>query len=367
MDGSMVFCLLVCLSLLPVCWAQTPTAVGYINRISVSDLDLLLDATSGYTHLLFAFWTAARGPVDAARLWVVNNLARDPRVQAARRRGVKFIISCGGATETPQFTVPGTEYGRRAAEFASQNGFDGVDFDIEGFQPGNDGKGTKWLVDATREAKRIFPNSILSHAPQAPYFTAVFSSNYLDVHGQVGDLIDFYNIQFYNQGSTQYDTYQTLFEVSDGWSTGTAVRQILGKGIPLSQIVVGKPITKAGAANTGFVPMDQLAGIFRTAKSRGILPRGFMGWQWILDAEELGGRWTKVLAAVWAVSSEPNVPGVENPCTITYTVQEGDSLSSIAERYGTTWQAIFELNKDTVSDPDLIFPDQELRIPSCVT
>lgn len=344
-----------------------PAAVGYINSISISDFDLLFDATSGYTHLLFAFWTAARGPVDAARKWVVNNLARDPRVQAARRRGVKFIISCGGATETPQFNVPGTEYGRRAAEFASQNGFDGVDFDIEGFKPGNDGKGTKWLVDATREAKRIFPTSFLSHAPQAPYFTPVYSSNYLDVHEQVGNLIDFYNIQFYNQVTTRYDTYQTLFEVADGGSPGTAVRQILGKGIPLQHIVVGKPITKAGAANTGFVPMDQLADIFRTAKNRGILPRGFMGWQWILDAKELDGRWSKVLGAVWTASSEPDVPAVENPCTITYTVQPGDSLSSIAERYGTTWQAIFELNKDKVSDPDVIFPGQILRIPSCVT
>ena len=189
---------------------------------------------------------------------------------------------------------------------------------------------------------------------------------------QVGNLIDFYNIQFYNQVTTRYDTYQTLFEASDGGSPGTAVRQILEKGIPLSQIVVGKPITKAGAANTGFVPMDQLADIFRTAKSRGILPRGFMGWQWILDAEELDGRWSKVLGAVWTVSSEPSVPGVENQgrrlcCTITYIVQPGDSLSSIADRYDTTWQAIFELNKDTVSDPDLIFPDQILRIPSCVT
>lgn len=48
----------------------------------------------------------------------------------------------------------------------------------------------------------------------------------------------------------------------------------------------------------------------------------------------------------------------------TYTVVSGDSLSKIAGKYGTTWQAIFEANKDIISDPDMIHPGQELKIPS---
>lgn len=47
----------------------------------------------------------------------------------------------------------------------------------------------------------------------------------------------------------------------------------------------------------------------------------------------------------------------------TYTVESGDNLSKIASKYGTTWQAIFEANKDQISDPDMIHPGQELRIP----
>ena len=47
----------------------------------------------------------------------------------------------------------------------------------------------------------------------------------------------------------------------------------------------------------------------------------------------------------------------------TYTVQSGDNLSKIGHKYGVTWQAIFEANKDKVSDPDKIFPGQELVIP----
>ena len=47
----------------------------------------------------------------------------------------------------------------------------------------------------------------------------------------------------------------------------------------------------------------------------------------------------------------------------TYTVQSGDSLSRIGQKFGVGWQQIFEANKDKIDDPDKIFPGQELTIP----
>ena len=47
----------------------------------------------------------------------------------------------------------------------------------------------------------------------------------------------------------------------------------------------------------------------------------------------------------------------------TYTVEAGDNLSKIGEKYGITWQQIYEANKDIISNPDLIHPGQELKIP----
>lgn len=47
----------------------------------------------------------------------------------------------------------------------------------------------------------------------------------------------------------------------------------------------------------------------------------------------------------------------------TYEVKSGDSLSKIGHHYGVSWQEIFEANKDTLDDPDKIFPGQKLRIP----
>ena len=47
-----------------------------------------------------------------------------------------------------------------------------------------------------------------------------------------------------------------------------------------------------------------------------------------------------------------------------YVVQSGDSLSKIAAKYpGMTWQKIFDANKDTIKNPDLIQPGQQIRIP----
>lgn len=48
----------------------------------------------------------------------------------------------------------------------------------------------------------------------------------------------------------------------------------------------------------------------------------------------------------------------------TYTVEAGDNLTKIGEKYGVSWQAIFDANKDIIKDPDMIHPGQELKIPS---
>ncbi|SFS81814.1 transglycosylase family protein [Saccharopolyspora flava] len=46
----------------------------------------------------------------------------------------------------------------------------------------------------------------------------------------------------------------------------------------------------------------------------------------------------------------------------TYTVQTGDTLSSIAEKSGVSWQSIFEKNRSIVQDANVIFPGQQLAI-----
>ena len=61
-------------------------------------------------------------------------------------------------------------------------------------------------------------------------------------------------------------------------------------------------------------------------------------------------------------SATPNVADRER----TYTVVAGDTLSKIAKReYGdaSAWHRIYEANKDTIKNPDLIYPGQTFKIP----
>ncbi|MFF4898741.1 transglycosylase family protein [Streptomyces sp. NPDC001068] len=46
-----------------------------------------------------------------------------------------------------------------------------------------------------------------------------------------------------------------------------------------------------------------------------------------------------------------------------YTVREGDTLSEIAERHGTTWQRLYAANRTVIGgDPNLIVPGQRLAL-----
>lgn len=64
------------------------------------------------------------------------------------------------------------------------------------------------------------------------------------------------------------------------------------------------------------------------------------------------------------VNARMNKPAPQPaPAAQYYTVAKGDSLSKIAARYGTTWQKLYEMNRQVVgSDPSKIFPGQKLRV-----
>lgn len=50
-----------------------------------------------------------------------------------------------------------------------------------------------------------------------------------------------------------------------------------------------------------------------------------------------------------------------------YEVVKGDSLWSISEKHlgsGLKWKIIYELNKKTIKNPELIYPGQLLKIPN---
>ena len=88
------------------------------------------------------------------------------------------------------------------------------------------GLGEDWLIEFTKAYRVESPDTILAHAPQAPYFSGTYYKNngYNKVNQQVGSMIDFYFVQFYNQVGTKYDSYNQLFiQATGGDFPGTSV------------------------------------------------------------------------------------------------------------------------------------------------
>lgn len=131
--------------------------------------------------------------------------------------------------------------------------------------------------------------AIITHAPQAPYFGPIGATNawvgasggYTAVYQQAASYISFFNVQFYNQGASCYIDYNGLFKSSAGCSgfASTSVNEIANAGVPLSKIVVGKPVTTADASN-GWDGGSSLASFFSQAKSELGWNAGVMGWVW---------------------------------------------------------------------------------------
>lgn len=68
--------------------------------------------------------------------------------------------------------------------------------------------------------------------------------------------------------------------------------------------------------------------------------------------------------------SEVNVDAMEAPAPEPeveyYTIVSGDTLSKIAKAYygdAMDYPKLFEANREVITDPDLIYPGQKIRIP----
>jgi len=113
----------------------------------------------------------------------------------------------------------------------------------------------------------------------------------LKVNQEVGSLIDWYNVQFYNQGTTEYTTCSGLLTASSSTWPNTALFQIAASGVSLSKLVIGKPATTSDASN-GYMSTSTLAGCVEQAKNQG-WSAGVMVWEF----PDAAAAWIKAVRA----------------------------------------------------------------------
>lgn len=141
-------------------------------------------------------------------------------VKAYHDAGYVIMVSAFGATYNPTSSDPTGEC-TKLANFVVQYNLDGIDLDYEDNDAMKRGEAEQWLISCTKAIRQVLPQGqyILTHAPQAPYFSGFHgykNGGYVTVHQEVGDLIDWYNVQFYNQATTRYDSYEEMWVNATG-------------------------------------------------------------------------------------------------------------------------------------------------------
>ncbi|KAI0343059.1 glycoside hydrolase [Trametopsis cervina] len=259
-------------------------------------------AITGFNVFILSF-LLTEGAWDKAQEWTTLSASQRATVkQQYANAGIKLLVSAFGSTDAP--TSSGADPVKTANTFAAwvkQYNLDGIDVDYEDFNAidGGTGSGENWLISFTQQLRNQLPAGqyIITHAPVAPWFSPNMwgGGGYLKVHNSVGSLIDWYNVQFYNQGTTEYTTCAGLLTASSSQYPKSAVFQIAASGVPVSKIVIGKPAP--GDATNGAMSTSTLASCVSQAKNQG-WNGGVMVWEW----PDAAAAWIQqVRASSWPV------------------------------------------------------------------
>ncbi|KAJ3912519.1 putative chitinase [Lentinula edodes] len=247
---------------------------------------------SGFNTVAMSFLLTS-GAADQAKAWETLAQAQKSSIKSAyQKAGIKLIVSAFGSTDLPT-SSDAKSTAATMAKWVQDNNVDGIDVDYEDLNAMNaqDGKAEQWLIDFTNALRTQLPQGkyILTHAPLAPWFSASHykSGAYTKVHKEVGSKIDWYNIQFYNQG-TEYTTCDGLLTSSPTYP-GSAVFEIMTGGVSADKVVIGKPGGQADAT-TGYMAPADLAKCVVTAKGKN-WNGGVMSWEY----PEADAQWIKTV------------------------------------------------------------------------
>ncbi|KAJ8594182.1 glycoside hydrolase family 18 protein [Rhizopogon salebrosus TDB-379] len=270
---------------------------------------------SGFNVFALSF-LEAYGSADQAQEWqALTASERSSILSEYEAAGISLIVSLFGSTETP--TSSGYDPIGTANTMAAWVIEYGLQGDFAAFNAGT-GAAEQWLISFTTQLRTQLPQGqyILTHAPVAPWFSPGKwgGGGYLYIDSMVGNMIDWYNVQFYNQGTTEYTTCNGLLYTSSTAWPQSALFQIAASGVSLNKLVIGKPATSAQASN-GYMDTTTLASCVSEAHAAG-WNGGVMVWEYPYAAAS----WiATVRGGTWPISGSPSPTGTTTTTSPTPT------------------------------------------------
>jgi hypothetical protein len=106
----------------------------------------------------------------------------------------------------------------------------------------------------------LIPNHTIIHSPYASYFdqNTYRSGSYLGVNTEINKTLNFYNVKYYNQGTSKYTSYEDIFIQSTGLYANTSVKELVKSGVDVKKIVIGKPGIPSDITGTGWIDASVL-------------------------------------------------------------------------------------------------------------
>lgn len=259
---------------------------SYVNNNSFGVPDP--KALNGFTHYNIAFWVSTDGGADNVQEWMqASETQRKAIVNAYNKAGIRLGMAVFGETDSPLSN--GEDPNRladRISDFVKKYNLQGVDVDFEEYDAFERKIATRWLIPLTRRLRARLPKNqyYLSHAPIAPLFnTDSYPLGYTWVEKRIGDLIDFYNIQFYNQDD--YSTCHSLLLKSEGeWPNTSLIQLNQVYNIPFEKMIVGKPAREQDADN-GYINPHKLAVCLANFAVPNGWRSGCMWWEYAGDLQ----------------------------------------------------------------------------------
>ncbi|KAL1413211.1 hypothetical protein Q8F55_000963 [Vanrija albida] len=264
---------------------SAPHYVIYSDSWLANGLMPTVAQLGGFNRFILAF-DMTIGAVDNAALWTtLDDATRTSVLNSYHDAGIALMVSAFGSTDAP--TSGGQNpvaLAGKIAEFVRKWQLDGVDIDYEEFQIAlRNNLGPNYLIShgGSRSAAPLTP------APVAPWFcrSCYKDGAYAAFNEQAGNTVDFYSLQYYNQGTAYTDCNTLVFNsASTSWPYTSIGELHSHAGIPLNKLVIGKPLIPSGA-NSGYMTPSALGQCVAQGKaSLGGWPGSVMFWEWKPEA-----------------------------------------------------------------------------------